>query len=424
MPGKLYSWKFIFGFLKAKTTRQTAVLYLSRIAAMFLGMFATLIVTRKLGPEQYGIYAFILSLTAFISLFFEFGYFTAGARLLAISRDKAEEKELIGALVLITLAISLSFFLMIFIFSFFVNGIFKTTAGNILRGVSVLAAVLPFQYMIQQASKGTNEINKNALISAVPKIWTLAGVLFLLKFSLLSAFSAVVVDFSGISAITLYVIYALKPRFSNLAQTVKLIHKENKEYGFYIYMGRTINSSAGQLDTVLISYFIDTTSMGFYNLAKLMTMPMILYSESIATSLFKNFSEKERIPAKVNAANAAWLLICVTGLALLGRPVLVMLFTNKYIESVPFILPLAAASFFRGMFQPYAVFLSVKKKGQWARQILISNAVVIIVLNLVLIPRFRAMGAAVAGVISSVFVYVLYLFYYSKYVKETGADNR
>ena len=152
---------FINSFIdlsRTKIAKQTGALYGSQILAMALGLITAPIVTRVLGPEKYGILAFILAVIYFISLFFGFGYFSAGARLLAILKNKGEDQELIGALILITVGISLSFFLTLFIFSFFVDSIFHTPAGKILRTVSILSAIIPFQYMLQQVCQGTNEI--------------------------------------------------------------------------------------------------------------------------------------------------------------------------------------------------------------------------------------------------------------------------
>ena len=147
---------------KTKTAKQTGILYGSQIAAMVLGLIIAPIVTRLLGPEKYGILTFILTVILFISVFFEFGFFSAGARLLAISKDKRNDQKLIGALTIITLGISLSFFLIIFVFSFFIDSIFYTSAGNILRSISILAAIFPFQYMLREICKGTNEIKKKS----------------------------------------------------------------------------------------------------------------------------------------------------------------------------------------------------------------------------------------------------------------------
>ena len=56
--------------LMGKTGRQTSTLFLSQIAALFLGVFTGIINTRVLGPEGYGILAFFFTIT--LLLFYSF----------------------------------------------------------------------------------------------------------------------------------------------------------------------------------------------------------------------------------------------------------------------------------------------------------------------------------------------------------------
>jgi O-antigen/teichoic acid export membrane protein len=125
---------------RSKPAKQTSMLYGSQIIVLFLGIFTGVINTRSLGPIDYGILAFIVALIAFVSLFFEFGFFSAGARLLALANTEKEERSIIGGLLVITIGIALSFSLSIFIFSFFVDSIFKTEIGGIYLSFPVYVA--------------------------------------------------------------------------------------------------------------------------------------------------------------------------------------------------------------------------------------------------------------------------------------------
>lgn len=401
---------------KTKTAKQTGILYGSQILVMALGLIIAPIVTRTLGPEKYGILTFILAVMLFISLFFEFGFFSAGARLLAISKDKRNDQELIGVLTIITVAISLSFFLIIFIFSFFIDSIFRTSAGNILRSISILAAILPFQYMFQQVCKGTNEIKKMAIANVAPKIWYLVGLLIVISFFKLNVFFALILYFTGIVATAGLIIWSLKPKFDNLKRNTKLIWKETKEYGFHVYCGRVVDVSTYQLDRIFISYFVNTVSVGFYNLAMVLTSPMALLSRALSTSLFKGFIDEQKIPQKVVFFNFLWLVGCVVGLTLLGKFIVVLLFSNKYLAIVPLILPLALAGFFQGMYQPYNMFLAAHRKGEWLRKMSFIMGGTNFLGNITLIPLWGAMGAAIASIIGTSIYYLLCLFYYRAFI--------
>ena len=409
------------GFIKlskTKPAKQTLILYGSQILAMALGFITAPIVTRALGPEKYGIFAFVLAVISFISLFFEFGFFSAGARLLAVSKDKKKDQELIGALILITVGISLSFFLLIFIFSFFIDPIFHTTAGDILRAISILAAIIPFQYMLQQICQGANEIGKMAVANIVPKLWYLAWLLIVISFFKLDILIALALNLTGIIVAVVLIIWTLKPKFAYLKENLSLIWKETKEYGFHIYCGRVVDVSTYQLDKIFISYFVNTLWVGFYNLAMVITSPMALLSRALSTSLFKGFANRDRIPRKVILFNFLWLTGCVIGLTLLGKFIVIFLFSDKYLSAASLIFPLALAGFFQGMYQPYNMFLAAHRKGKWMRNMAWMMAAGNFLCNIVLIPIWGAMGAAIASSVSMGFAICVYLHYYKKYLKE------
>lgn len=405
--------------VKTKTAKQTGVLYGSQILVMVLGLMIAPIVTRTLGPEKYGVLTFVLAIVFFIALFFEFGFFSAGARLLAISKDKRNDQELIGVLILITAGIALSFFLIIFIFSFFIDSIFHTSAGNILRSISILAAIFPFRYMLEQVCKGANEIKKMAIANVVPRLWYLVGLLIVVGFLKLNIFIALVLNLTGIIIAVVLIVISLKPKFINLKGNLKLAWKETKEYGRHVYFGRIASVSTYRLDKILISYFVNTRSVGFYNLAMIITSPMALLSRALSTSLFKDFAEKEKISRKVILFNFVWLICCVVGLVVLGKYIIVVLFSNKYLSVVPLILPLALAGFFQGMYQPYNMFLGAKGRGKELRTVAFINMLSNLFGNFGLIPIFGAIGAGWASAIACSLAYYLYRYYYNNLCKKS-----
>ena len=402
---------------RSKTGKQTSMLYGSQIAILGLGIVIGVINTRSLGPVDYGMLSFILALISFVSLFFEFGFFSAGTRLLAIANDERKERECIGSLVLITVGIALLFSLATFFLSFFVDSIFHTHIGNILRIISILVCIFPFQYMIQQVYQGTNKIGRLSAYNVAPIVWYLIGALIVINLFQLTVYIALLLNLSGIILATIVVIRRLKPSFNDLRKNTGLLWKETKEYGFHVYIGRIAGVSTYQLDKIFISYFVNTTWVGFYSLAMSMTMPMALLSRSLSITLFKDFAHLERIPKKIIYYNFLWLLCCVIGLVALGKFIIVFLFSDKFISSASLILPLALAGFFQGMYQPYNMFMAAHRKGEWMRNISFIMAGVNLAGNIILIPLWEAMGAAIASIIGNSVYYFLSIFYYRKYKK-------
>ena len=403
--------------LKSKTVRQTGILYTSQLLVMVLGVATVPILTRALGPKQFGVLSFTLALIGFVALFFEFGFFSAGARLLALAREGRTERGLIGALTVITAGIAIGFFITIFILSFFVDRIFETQIGGILRLISILVAFYPFQYMLQQVCQGTRSIERMALQNVVPKLWYLGGLLILISLFRPDATAVLVLNITGVIVATGIIVCSLRPSFSDLANHVTVIWKETKEYGFYVYIGRVAGMATYNSDRMLISYFVDTTSVGFYSLAMTLTHPMFLLSRSLSTTLFKTFAQRERIPRKVIYVNLLWLTVTCLGLVVLRKYIVMILLGGRFIKVIPILVILAFANLFRGMTQPYNGFLGAKGQGKPLRNTAVILTVCNLLGNFTLIPLLGAIGAAYASLFALIMNYFAHVYYYRRHMR-------
>jgi len=407
----------IKGYAFSKTARQTVTLYTSQILLIVLAIVTSSLNTRILGPKDYGVLAFFGTVTGFSVLFFRFGLFSAGGLLLAQEKEEDKERKLIGALVLIGFAVGLSFALFIFISSFFVDQIFHTNIRYILRIFSPLLIVLPFSLLIPQIGRGTNKITNLACFNVIPKVLYVAVLLVLINLVHLSITTLILLNLLATIIAVATVVYSFKPSLVDLRESFRKIWSKTKEYGVHLYWGQITNQSTYKLDGIFITYFVNTTQLGFYSLANAITSPIAMLSQSVSISMFKDFASKEQIPRRVFQLNFLWLSACMIGLVLIGRFIVVFLFTERFLPVVPLILPLAIAGFFHGMYQPYA-FLAAKGKGKWIKNVASAEASFNVVGNLLLVYMYGAMGAAVASAIAKLIHFLGLTYYYLQYKKE------
>ena len=400
--------------LSGKTGRQTSTLYISQIVALFLGIFVGIINTRSLGPEGYGILAFFFTITSFTVLFFRFGFFSASGLLIAQAKDKRKERELTGASVIVALLIGISYAFFILVLSFFVDDIFNTNVSWILRCTSFLLIALPFGMLVPQVGRGMNKIEKMSLFNVIPKIFYLLGALMLLRIVQIEPFHFIVLNIFSMIIGILVVMHSFHPLFNNISENLKEICKKTKEYGFHLYLGQIADQSTYQLDRIFITFFINTTQLGFYSLAMTIAIPMTGLSTALSQSLFKGFVDADKIPKKVIYYNFLWLTACVIVLVIFGQFIIILLFTEKFLPSVPLILPLSLAALFKGMYSPYNMFLGAKGKGKWLRNISMSQAIFNIIGNLIFIYFWGAMGAAIASAIATLIAYLGHIYYYKR----------
>lgn len=72
--------------LGRQRVRQTALLYSSEIGLIVLTFGTGILNSRFLGPEQYGLYTFVITVVEALMIFSGFGFPQAGARVVALAK--------------------------------------------------------------------------------------------------------------------------------------------------------------------------------------------------------------------------------------------------------------------------------------------------------------------------------------------------
>ena len=403
--------------LTGKTGKQTSILFLSQFLALGLGFIISIINTKVLGPTGFGVLSFFLSITSFILIFFRFGFFNSSGLLIAETKDKTKERELTGTSIIIAFFIGISFSLFILIFSFFIDGIFNTNIGWILRYTSFILIGLPLSLLIPQIGRGSNKIGNISIFNILPKAIYIIGAIMLMGMIHVDPYHFILLHLLSTTISIIAVMHLFHPVFRNITNNLKAIWKKNKEYGIHIYIGGVVNQSTYYLDGILIVYFLNTLQLGYYSLAVLMTLPMVGLSQALSASLFKKYVNMKRIPKKVMQYNFIWLSCCTVGLILFGKLIVTTVFTEDFLPVVPLILPLALAAFFQGMYQPYS-FLAAKGKGKWLKNVAYLEGTNNLIGNIVLIYFYGIYGAAVATLLSKLIHWTMLRYYYKKYINE------
>jgi len=403
------------------TVHQIATLFGSKIGVIGLGLLIKAIQTRALTPDLYGLYAFFITLTAFTALFFRFGYFTSLKVLLANNQNVRKEKEYLGLGVLFGLLIGSGYVLFLAILSFFINDWFAIEFGSILLALSPLCIVYPLQHLLQDLSVGTNKVNKLASYDIGSKL------LFLMPLSvifLLGNLSLEQILWYNVSAATVsmvIVFISFRPRFTHLSARYKALKAKQKSYGRHYYLGNVANQSTFKIDELLVSYFINTTQLGFYSLANMICSPMVLMSQSLTNALFRDFASKTRIPRKVFVYNTLWLTLCILVLFLLSELIVSLFFDEGYSVVSKYILPLSIAYFFQGLYQPFS-FLNAKSWGKAVRNVSLVESVINVAGNFTLILFYGVYGVIITSILAKLVHFLGLAYYYRQYEKTLNAS--
>lgn len=402
----------------SKTFRQVAILFASNLLLIAIGFGIKKIQTMQLGDIDYGKYAFFISIVTFLSLFFRFGFFVSLRNLLAQNNNLIREKKLLAIGFVMATVNGIGLCIIVWFLGFFLDDIFQTDMSYSMQLFAPLTIIFPFYYLVNSYGVGTNNIKIIASYNYLPKLLFLIMLLIFLDRLTIN----IIIFFNLISTliIILYFLFKLKPDFSNTKKYWGLLWLKNKKYGFHYYTGAIANQTTYKLDELFIAYFKNTTLLGFYSLALLVASPMILMSQALNQSMYKQYSDLKRIPEKIFIYNTIWLLACILFLYLFSDFIVVFLFGVEFEIVSTYIIYLSFALFFQGMSSPYT-FLAAKSKGKEIRNVAWAEAVVNISGNIILIPLLGVEGAIITSVISKFINYSYFKYYYKKYLKALDA---
>ena len=402
----------------AKPARQSALLFGSQIATMGLGIVTGTINTRILGPEDYGLMSFFWAVTLFGGLFFHFGLFSTGQIMLAGVDAEEDERRLVGAFLVLGVAVGILYALFVFGLSFVVDPLFKTNAAGLLRGFAPFVALIPLQVLLRQAGIGTNRITDVAFITVAPSLLYVVGLLGAFFFFEVRLHTVILLNFVALGVSSLVVAVRFRPLFRGVRSQWAPIWEKYKEYGIHLYLGMLADQSTMKLDSLLVPFFAGTTALGYYSLALKICSPIALLSQSLSTSLFKGFARQDRIDRRVLVFNLAWVAGSTVGVLLVARWVVTLLFGPSFLPVATLVIPLAVAGALGGIYQPYNFFLWSKGRGRWLRNMSFIMTGANLAGHLTFIPLLGAFGAAIGKGIGNGSYALSAWLYYRKHLKE------
>ena len=172
-------------------------------------------------------------------------------------------------------------------------------------------------------------------------------------------------------------------------------------------------------DRYMVTYFSGETINGLYSAAyKIPTVLTLVSSVFMEAWQYSAVSDTDAADKNVSLESASFFgsvfshyqsIIYVAGSAIIAMSQLciIILCADSYFEAWRYIPALTLAAVFSGFTSFAGSVYLVKKKSTLTFLTSMSGAVINIVLNLLLIPRFEAQGAAVATVVSYLAVFVI-----------------
>jgi O-antigen/teichoic acid export membrane protein len=410
--------------LKTKRVRQIGALYSSMIAGVMLGIVVSVLNTRILGPEAFGDFKYIHSIYSFFAIIIAFGYMVTTSKLLAEKKNNSIRKELIGSSLVICSILGFIFIAVMLLFSVIQKNFFATDLSSLIIMLAPLFFFIPFVSGLENIYQGENRIYELAIFRLAPQVLYILAVAILFKYGQINLETALITQFALFGLTIIISVFYLKPSLSNLKNTVRLISKDNKLYGFNVYIGSVIGVATTQLGPIAISYFSENnTDVGFFSLAVTITMPLALIPTVVGTSMFKEFANRNEVSAK---ATQITILVSVLSLILFLifiKPLVGFLFSKDFTGSVKLAYIVSIGQIFHGFGNYYNRFLGSKGHGKYLR----NGAIIVGIINLTgyifLVPIYGAYGASWTKLLSGLTFVCSMLYYYKKYTNTVFRKN-
>ena len=399
----------------SKVAKQTLFLFVAQIFGMVVGFVSNMLLAKQMGATNFGIYSLSLAIITFISIFFEFGYFSSASKMLANNHDINLEKKIFGTSIIIACILSAFFIVFALVISFLLGKIFSDEIGRIIRISSFISWSFVIPFFMELILKGSNHIGYLAGFNIFSKILFVVFLSLLFIFERLTPLNTLL-SFS-LSYAVAFAIYAymLRPNFSGFFEIFRAINSENKRYGMHVYVGRVIDVSTYNIDRLLIGYFMGSKDVGFYGLANSMATPINSLSTAMSSTMFKTLANSSKIPPAVLKANLAWVFLAFVLANILGYLIINFYLKEEYSDVLLLLLLMSIAVCFQALYQPYNAWINGHGYGKELKKANIKMTIMTALSSILLVPIMGAIVACVSSMISNLYSLFLYTkIYYAK----------
>ncbi|MEK7665101.1 MAG: polysaccharide biosynthesis C-terminal domain-containing protein [Patescibacteria group bacterium] len=385
-----------------KFTKNVFIIGATYVMGALSGMILLPVITKILGPKDYGVWVQLKGTINLIIPFILLGLPSAIVRFLAVEKDKKQIREGVYSVLFLVFFISLIVSLFLVFFAGSVASFFQTSP-LLVKILSLVIILECLNLVITDALVAFQELKKYSLLSifqTVGEILLIIGFVFL-GYGLFGAvLSLVFIRLIVFSILFIYIFRRIGIKIPNFFPIKKYLAFSLPTLGAIVSYWVIASS-----DRYLINLFMGVIFVGYYAPAYAIgsILNFFIYPLTFALSavLPKLFDEK-RIDETKNFLKYSvkyFLLITIPaafGLSVLSRQLLSIFSTKEIADNAYFVTPFIALSILLyGLSNFFGNNLVLAKKTKILGFIWAVAAAINLVLNIVFIPMFGILAAAI-----------------------------
>ena len=398
--------------------KNTAYVGIAKVFENLISYFLIVLISRYLGAKGLGQYSFIF---AFVGVFFIFSDWGLNYMMIKdLSRDFSKVNKYVSNIVTLKTILIVLSFVIYFITIFFIgkNEILITLLlAGLIQITTFLGRIFFNILRIKQQGKLISLTNLLERIIAI-----ILGGLFLVLYKNLTAF---VLCLLIAQLIRMSIVFICSKKYFSYKFSLnwKFLKKLIKQ-GYPFLLVGVFATIYVQLDSIMLSFMKGDIVTGWYNapyklINILNIIPVILltFGFPMFSKLYKeNKKQLQKLLEKISYYSLVLILPIVVGVMFLSYRILEFIYKFGSIESAQVFKILIVAELFVFLTTIFGQFIAACDKQKEFMKIAGIGAIINIILNFVLIPKYSLYGAGYATLISYFIMFFAMYYYINKYM--------
>jgi O-antigen/teichoic acid export membrane protein len=400
----------------ARIRRNSLFSFLSISLRLIANVLVFWIIARFYGPEVFGQFTLAHTIATIFILFADFGFdFLLTTE---IARNREEATKLFQQYFSLKLIFSSAAFIGMWLIGLFGN--LSSTARILVFLFSLYMVFTTLTNFLYALFKGFESMQYETKVSFVVNISLICVVLLLVALKSNIILITTVFIITRVIGFVIGIYYSFKVNPNITFQPHYANWKEVKEkvlvFGFHLFFSYLFF----QMDTVLIAFFRSDYEVGIYqSVFKLIMLPLVI-PEILMNALLPVLSRLNR-QDQFQWKRVGYLMNKI--LVSIGLPISILLLIysdqiihivygrNQYAESIPVLKIFAIILFLRFTLETFALMLTTSNRHKVRLNVVIVASSINLILNIIFIPIYGVLGAAIVALITNSFVALAFYFF-------------
>lgn len=391
-----------------------------QLLSIVLPLVTTPYLSRVLGAEPIGIYGYTISIVTYFILFGTLGISMYGQREIAyVQNDKNKQSKAfweINIVRFITLPISM----LIFYLSFCLNGDYQIYYRILL--LYMISNMFDISWYLQ----GIEEFGKTVIRNIIVKALSLILIFVCVKTQ--NDLWKYLLIFSGAELLGNLTMWMYLPRYINKVEFKKLEIKKHIKPTIMLFIPQIATQIYTVMDKTMVGLITNNMSeVGYYEQAQKIVKSALTVITSLGTVMSSRIAncyannKKEEILANIEKS---FNFVCFLGIPIvlgiigISKNLVPWFYGDGYEKVVSLLIatsPIILAIGFSNV-TGLQYLVPIGKQKEYTKSVTI-GALSNLILNIILIKLFQSIGAAIASVISEIFVFAVQYYYIRDIIK-------